>query len=84
MELEERAVPFARQRMMQVTYHQRRIGEFKCDFLVAGRLLIEIKAGRPLDDSHVDQLLNYMRAMSIGLGLLIHFGERVTVRRFVL
>ncbi len=45
-------------------------------------MIVELKAARALDSSHEAQLLNYLRATQIEVGLLLNFGPRPQVRRF--
>ncbi len=59
-----------------------KIGNYEADLLVAGVVLVELKAGKALDPSHEAQLLNYLRATEIEVGLLLNFGPRPQVRRF--
>lgn len=51
-----------------------KVGEFEADMLDDGCLLIELKAVRALESAHEAQLLNYLRATEIELGLLLNFG----------
>ncbi|HEY4301123.1 MAG TPA: GxxExxY protein [Candidatus Didemnitutus sp.] len=61
------------------------LGEFFADLLVAGRLVIELKACRALADHHVAQVLGYLRASRIEHALLINFGApRLEIRKFAL
>src|SRR5258708_6219448 len=52
------------------------IGARRVDFLVEGLVLIEIKALCELSNLHLNQLLNYLKAYKIEIGLLINFGEK--------
>jgi GxxExxY protein len=49
--------------------------------LVDGTVLLELKAGRTLDKAHEAQLLHYLRATEIEVGLLLNFGEKPQFRR---
>jgi GxxExxY protein len=82
--LEDRGLNSEREARVDVRFRGRAVGAFRCDRLVERRVLVETKAGRPLDPSHQAQLLNQMRATGIRVGLLIHFGNTVETRRFVL
>lgn len=59
------------------------VGHFEADVLVEGCVLLELKAARGLDSSHRAQLLNYLRATDIEVGLLLNFGERPEFKRLV-
>lgn len=59
------------------------VGHFEADILVERCVLLELKAARSLDSSHRAQLLNYLRATDIEVGLLLNFGERPEFKRIV-
>ena len=58
------------------------VGDFEADVLVEGKLLLELKAVRCLDTSHEAQLLNYLRATDVEVGLLFNFGVKPQFKRF--
>jgi GxxExxY protein len=61
------------------------IGTRRADFLVSGKVLVEIKAVSQLDDIHKAQVLNYLRAYKLEVALLINFGSRsMQFKRLVL
>jgi GxxExxY protein len=61
------------------------IGTRRVDFLVEGSVLVELKAQSSLDDVHLAQILNYLRAYKIEIGLLINFGEKsLNFKRLIL
>ena len=66
-----------------VRFHEQVIGDFRADMLVENCLLIEIKAASNLTHAHEAQLLNYLKATHIQLGLLLNFGPRPEFRRRV-
>ena len=59
------------------------VGQFEGDILVEKRVLLELKAVRALDSSHQAQLLNYLRATEIEIGLLLNFGTKPEFKRLV-
>jgi GxxExxY protein len=59
------------------------VGRFEADILVENCVLLELKAARTLDPSHHAQLLNYLRATDIEIGLLLNFGERPEFKRVI-
>jgi GxxExxY protein len=73
----ERQVPIA------VWFRGRRVGDFRADIVVDGQVLLELKAARTIDQAHEKQLLNYLRATDIEVGLLLNFGVRPEFRRLV-
>ena len=66
-----------------VWFRGRQVGNFEGDMLVEKSVLLELKAVRALDSSHKAQLLNYLRATEIELGLLLNFGVSPEFKRLV-
>lgn len=67
-----------------VWFRETRVGNFEADILVENCVLLELKVVRTLDSSHRAQLLNYLRATDIEVGLLLNFGERPEFKRVIL
>lgn len=75
-ELELRGIASARQEMVQIVYKGEVFTEsLKFDLLVAGCLLVELKAVQEVHPIHKAQLLSYMKLMNVPLGLLLNFHE---------
>lgn len=64
-----------------VWFRGHKIGDFEADMLVERCVLLELKAGRTLDSAHEAQLLNYLRATEIEVGMLFSFGLKPEFRR---
>lgn len=74
-EFKLRGIPYSRQHSFSVKYKGDVIGTGAADFLVEGKVLIEIKAVESLAPVHTAQVISYLRALSIRLGLLINFNS---------
>jgi len=74
---------FERQIAIPVWFHGQQIGEFRADLLVDRKVLIELKTGRDIDPSWEKQLLNYLRATDVEVGLLFNFGPKAQFKRYV-
>jgi GxxExxY protein len=72
-----RNIPFVRQVLVPVVYKQQVIGETRLDFLVAGKVVVEIKAVEALAKVHSSQLICYLKISGHKLGLLINFNVAV-------
>ncbi len=73
------------QKLIQVFYDKTVVGEYFADLLVENSILIELKAVKNLDEIHLAQCLNYLKATVLPICLLINFGKtRVEVRRVYL
>lgn len=79
--LQDAGLTVQRQVPIQVWFRGRRVGEFFADMLVEGTVMLELKAARALDAAHEAQLLNYLRATEIEVGLLFNFGPKPDFRR---
>lgn len=75
IELSEMGVSFAREFNMPVFYKNQQIGERRVDFLVDGKISVELKAIINLESVHFAQARNYLEAYNLEIGLLINFGS---------
>lgn len=76
-ELEIRGIPFLRQHPIAVQYKGRAVGEGRIDILVANCLIVELKAVDDLVGIHTSQVISYLKATDLHLGLLINFKVQV-------
>lgn len=81
--LEETGLQVSSRVTIPVWFRGRRVGHFEADVLVENCVLLELKAARTLDSSHRAQLMNYLKATEIEVGLLLNFGERPGFKRVV-
>jgi GxxExxY protein len=70
-----RNIPFAQQVRLSVQYKDILAGDYAADFVVYGKIIVEIKAIGNLTSSHQAQTLNYLTATGYRLALLINFGS---------
>ncbi len=85
VELSRAQVPLEQQKTIRVRYDGAIVGDYQADLIVDGRVLVECKATAQLDPIHDAQLLNYLKATAIKVGLLLNFGRpRLQHRRLVL
>ena len=66
-----------------VYYENEIVGEYVADIVVEGKVILELKAVKELTGIHEVQLVNYLKATGIEVGLLINFGHSVQVKRKV-
>lgn len=76
-ELELRNISFLRQHPIAVQYKGRLIGEGRIDILVENCLIVELKAVDDLIGVHTSQVISYLKATGLHLGLLINFKVQV-------
>ena len=83
-ELSKNGLKVEQQKDLEVWYDGIVVGNFTVDLLVGGRILVELKAVRALDDLHMAQALNYLRSSGQGVCLLINMGTpKPEIRRLV-
>ena len=86
-EISQAGLSFAREIEQDIFYKKltEPIGTRRADFVVEGKVLVELKALVELEDVHLAQVLNYLKAYKIEVGLLINFGSKsLTFKRLVL
>jgi len=84
-ELRKAGLKVEQQVGMTVHYDNVVVGNYVADMVVEGRLLLEIKACKALEDIHMAQCLNYLKATGIHTSLLINFGlPKPQIRRLSL
>jgi len=74
IELAEQRVPVTPQAEIPVFYRSRPVGIYYADILVDGKVICEIKAVQAIIPAHQAQLLHYLKATGIQLGLILNFG----------
>ncbi len=83
VELKEMGVEFDNQCPVKIGYKGVIVGEYVADFIVENKVIVELKALVNLSSVEEGQLLNYLSATGIGVGLLLNFGDKPQVRRMV-
>ena len=81
--LAESGMAVERQVPVRVFFRGSAVGEFRAVTVVSRTVLLEYKAARAIDAAHEKQLLNYLRATAIEVGLLLNFGVKPEFKRFV-
>jgi len=85
IEIRKSGLQVVQQQPIYVKYEGAVVGEFIADLLVQNEILIELKAVRALDEIHLAQCLNYLKATGLKICLLINFGNpKVEIKRVML
>ena len=85
IEIRKTGLSIAQQHPINVKYGDAIVGEFVADLLVQNEVLVELKAVRALDEIHLAQCLNYLKATGLKVCLLINFGNpKVEIKRVIL
>lgn len=84
IEFEHRQIDFERQKELPVYYKGILIKTFICDYLVNGKVIVELKAIKNLSEIEQAQLTSYLKASRLAVGLLLNFGAKsLEVKRMV-
>ncbi len=76
IEFELRNIPFEREKLLQVSYKGRQLKkEHKADFLSFGQIIVELKAQTAITTIDWSQVINYLKASNLRIGLIFNFGH---------
>lgn len=81
IELQVIGLPAVSEKQISVLYANKIVGEYFADIVVSDKVIVEIKAVEAISPVHEVQLVNYLKATNIDVGLLLNFGESLTVKR---
>lgn len=71
------------QKQIKVYFKKQLVGEYFDDLLIEDKIIIELKATELLMNVHVAQIMNYLKATPIEVGLLLNFGEEPEFKRLI-
>lgn len=83
LELKNQGFKVEAQKQIKVYYKEAVVGEYYADLLIDDSIILELKACECLMDVHKAQLINYLKATDIEVGLLLNFGETPEFKRFI-
>ena len=81
IELEKIGFIVERQKPINVYYNEIPVGEYYADLIVDNKIILELKAVESLIKEHELQLINYLKATEMELGLLLNFGRKPEIKR---
>lgn len=84
IELEKFKLKCERQKPIKVYYDETEVGDYYVDIIVESKVIVELKAAETIIPEHEAQLVNYLRATDIEVGLLLNFGKEPQFKRRVL
>jgi len=83
-ELRKTGLKAESQHRIQVLYDSIAVGDYIADILVEDRVLVELKAAKAIEDIHIAQALNYLKATGLKTALILNFGKRsLEVKRLI-
>lgn len=84
IELNDMGLERKRQQAVEVKYKNQNVGDYFPDIIVEGNVIIELKAVKTIIKEHEIQLVNYLKATNIEVGLILNFGPEPKITRRVL
>jgi len=81
IELKSEDLSVEDQPSIKVFYKDEEVGDFYADIIVDNKIILELKAAEQLVEEHECQLINYLKATDIEVGLLLNFGKKPEIRR---
>ena len=82
--LRDSGLKVGRQVRFDVRFRDQTVGDFVADLIVENTVIVEIKAAGQLRPEHEAQVLNYLKATGIRVGLLVNFGKpKMEIKRFI-
>lgn len=81
IELVASGLSVQKQKQIKVFYQEQEVGEYYADLLIEESVIVELKAAENLCEEHEFQLINYLKATEIEVGLLLNFGKKPELKR---
>lgn len=84
LELRRAGFKVDQQKTIPVLYSGVIVGDYLADLVVEGSLILELKAAKVIDTTHEAQMINYLRATKLKVGLIVNFGtSKIGIRRII-
>lgn len=83
-ELQERKISYKREENLDVKYKGEKVGNYRPDFVIEDKIIIEVKAVEFMPKNYEDQLVHYLKTTGFKVGLLVNFGQpKLYIKRLV-
>ena len=73
-----------KEKRIQIHYDGQVVGDYIADIVVEEKIILELKSTKEINPAHEAQLVNYLKATGMEIGLLINFGEQLRIKRKIL
>jgi GxxExxY protein len=84
LELTDRDIPFETEKHVRIFYKNNQVGEHRVDLVFNNEIVVELKAVSDISDSHEKQIISYLKATGIKVGLILNFSNaKVDIKRIV-
>ncbi len=81
VDFEQEGVPFEREKTYPIIYRGKEVDKYRVDILVYGKIILEVKSVAELHPRFEAQVLSYLKATNLKLGLLVNFGTNELIIR---
>jgi GxxExxY protein len=81
IELEKNGLAVEKQKPISVYYEGTLVGKYFADFIIENKVIVELKTAETICKEHEYQLINYLKATEIEVGLLLNFGKKPQIAR---
>ena len=81
IELRKQGYFVQKQKAIEVFYEEQVVGDYFADLIVSEKVILELKAAEGICEEHENQLVNYLKATDIEVGLLLNFGKAPEFKR---
>ena len=76
LEFKRSGLESEREKKINITYNKAKPGYFEADFIINNKVIVELKATQEIGDIHVAQIISYLKAAGLKVGLIINFGRK--------
>ena len=83
IELKQLGLKAEKERNVKVNYKGKQVGDYFADIIIEDKVILELKTHERLDDQCKYQLINYLKASNIEIGLLLNFGKSAEFKRVI-
>ena len=83
LELQKVGLKVVQQAPIHLFYNGQIVGDYFADLLIEEKVIVELKSAKSISNEHIAQLLNYLKATSLEVGLILNFGPKPQVKRKV-
>lgn len=84
LEFQRNKLKFEREKEVNIKYGPVTIGKKKLDFIVDGKVVVEIKKADSIDKVHIAQVVSYLKVLGLRLGLILNFGgSKLQIKRVI-
>ncbi len=85
IDLQKKNIKCETERLVEIYYCEKKVGEHRLDLLVEDKVIVELKAVKEFHPTHTAQIISYLKATGLKIALLVNFGkDKIEYKRFIL